>query len=221
MSFLRELLVEAIEDGVTLDLSLDEARRARWHGAKSTITSIMRHLELGDRAVRFSGNWKSVADSMPDRYLRESQLLVLRAQEEALKYIRAGGDLGVLEGIALDERPEGTARAAVDDARHEAYKAEARAMSVPGLVPTDVAPEFSSREASLGAMAAPGDVESEKGDVVGLEDFEGKLNERRPAEDESDSDLSTGETTDSEAGMYLTQSLVWDYRQEPGEDPGR
>ena len=53
-------------------------------------------------------------------------------------------------------------------------------------------------------MAAPGDLESEKGDVVGLEDFEGKLNERRPAEDESDSDLSTGETTDSEAGMYLT-----------------
>ena len=81
VSFLRELLVEAIEDGVALDLSLDEARRARWHGAKM-------HLELGDRAVRFSGNWKSVADSMPDRYLRESQLLVLRAQEEALKYIR-------------------------------------------------------------------------------------------------------------------------------------
>ena len=202
---LRDLLVEAIEDGHDIGLTVDEARRARWHGAKSTITSIMMHLELGERAVRFSGNWKSLADSMPDRYLREAQLLVLKAQESALNYIRAGGDLGVLEGIPLargrDEKD--LERKQPDKAREDALK-QAASAAVPGLAPTDVAPETASREGSLGAMAAVDGLESEKGDMDGYEEYQSALDEQPVADEDGSTDLSTGETTGSETESYLT-----------------
>ena len=81
-------------------------RLLRWHGAKSTLTSVMMHLNEGERAVRFSGNWKDQKESMPDCYLREAQLLVLGAQEKALWFIRDGGVIGKLEGVPLEPGPD-------------------------------------------------------------------------------------------------------------------
>ena len=198
----RELLTEALAEGVDLGMSPEEAQRARWHGAKSTITSSMMHLELGERAIRFSGNWRSAVEAMPDRYFRESQVMVLKAQEEALKFIRAGGDLGVLEGIPVGRGGEQHFNVDITEAAHR-MRSDAARMEIKGLAPADVAPELSSREVSLGAMAAAGDLDSEKGDMEQANDFEAVL-DRQPEPSDESLDLSTGETSDSEAGIYLT-----------------
>lgn len=44
-------------------LSPTEVAALRWHGAKSTFTSIMQHLGVKPVAVRFSGNWASKEDT--------------------------------------------------------------------------------------------------------------------------------------------------------------
>lgn len=102
VQFLRWMLSTAVEEKMDLGLSLSQAKSSRWHGAKSTLTSVMMHLEVGERAVRFAGNWKECRETMSDTYLRESQLLVLSAQEKALHFLRNGGDVGGLEGVPLD-----------------------------------------------------------------------------------------------------------------------
>lgn len=38
---------------------------------------------------------------MPDTYLREAQMMVLDAQEQVLRYIRAGGSVATLKGLPL------------------------------------------------------------------------------------------------------------------------
>ena len=101
VSFIRFLLVSAVEAGFELGVDLDDAKKARWHGAKPTLTSVMMHTGEGDRAVRFSGNWKEQRESMSDTYLRESQLLVLSAQEKALEYLREGGKIETLVGVPI------------------------------------------------------------------------------------------------------------------------
>ena len=106
VSFVRYLLCGALEKGVDLELDEEGVKLLRWHGAKSTLTSVMMHLNEGDRAVRFSGNWKDQKEAMPDCYLREAQLLVLRAQEKALAFIRSGGIIGRLEGVPLNPGPD-------------------------------------------------------------------------------------------------------------------
>lgn len=70
VTFIRLILKSAVEAGFNLDISLEEAKRARWHGAKATLTSVMMHTGEGDRAVRFSGNWKEQRESMSDTYLK-------------------------------------------------------------------------------------------------------------------------------------------------------
>ena len=99
VSFIRLILSSAVELGFNLDISLEEAKKARWRGAKATLTSVMMHTGEGDRAVRFSGKWKEQRESMSDTYLRESQLLVLSAQENALEYLRKGGKIERLVGV--------------------------------------------------------------------------------------------------------------------------
>lgn len=64
--FVRQLLLEHTGEGSELDLTAEQAHAFRWHGAKATLTTVMMHLGIGDRAVRFSGNWKDVKETMPD-----------------------------------------------------------------------------------------------------------------------------------------------------------
>ena len=101
VSFVRFLLSSALEKGIDLELNEEGVRLLRWHGAKSTLTSVMMHLNEGERAVGFSGNWKDQKESMPDCYLREAQLLVLGAQEKALWFIRDGGVIGTWDPTIL------------------------------------------------------------------------------------------------------------------------
>ena len=58
VDMVRRVLAQAAADG-DISLTVEEASSLRWHGAKSTLTSVMMHLELGERAVRFAGNWKN------------------------------------------------------------------------------------------------------------------------------------------------------------------
>ena len=106
VDLVRQILSQAAAEG-EVAITVEEAAALRWHGAKATLSTVMMHLDVGERAVRFAGNWKSAQESMPDAYLRESQLLVLRAQERALLYLREGGDVAVLEGVGLAQEGPG------------------------------------------------------------------------------------------------------------------
>jgi len=70
----------------------------RWHGAKATLSSVMQHLGLQKKAVRFQGGWKARHETMPDCYLREAQTLLIEAQQKCLTYLCKGGGLVRLEG---------------------------------------------------------------------------------------------------------------------------
>ena len=56
----------------------------RWHGGKATLTTLMQHLELDPKMIRLAGDWFAKEDTMPDTYLREAQLMVLRGQESCM-----------------------------------------------------------------------------------------------------------------------------------------
>lgn len=92
---------EGVEPRPGGGLSKVEISTLRWHGAKATMSSIMQHLGIKEKAVRFQGNWRDRQESMPDTYLREAQTLVLRAQERCLSYLRDGGDIVRLVGAPL------------------------------------------------------------------------------------------------------------------------
>ena len=120
VTLVKEGLSRAVESGRDVGMTLEEIHTLRWHGAKSTMPSIMQHLGLKPLAVRFQGAWASQMDTMPDTHLREAQTLVLEAQERCLSYLRGGGDLirllgtpiGGEEGEGVDDAPRAEAAAA-------------------------------------------------------------------------------------------------------------
>ena len=86
----------------------EETNLLRWHGSKATLTTLMQHLQLDPRAIRFAGDWSSREDTMPDVYLREAQLMVLKGQETCLAYLRQGGDFGgLVSGGRVGDVPHG------------------------------------------------------------------------------------------------------------------
>ena len=101
-SLVKRGLEAWVKEGQDVGMTPYEIATLRWHGAKSTFTTIMQHLGEKPLAVRFAGNWSSREDTMPDVYLREALTLVLEAQERCLSYLRAGGELVQLEGAPLD-----------------------------------------------------------------------------------------------------------------------
>ena len=103
VTLVKEGLSRAVQAGHEVGMTLEEIGTLRWHGAKSTMPSIMQHLGLKPLAVRFQGAWASQMDTMPDTYLREAQTLVLEAQERCLSYLRGGGDLIRLLGTPIGD----------------------------------------------------------------------------------------------------------------------
>ena len=47
----------------------------------------MTHFGVRGKVIRYQGDWAKRADSMPDTYLREAQVLVLKGQIEVLEKI--------------------------------------------------------------------------------------------------------------------------------------
>ena len=108
VNLVKEGLSKLLKDSIPVGMTQSQIDGLRWHGAKASMTSIMQHLQLKKREVRFQGSWKEKGENMPDTYLREGQTIVLRAQEKCLAYLRDGGDIYTLEGeqVRPGENPE-------------------------------------------------------------------------------------------------------------------
>ena len=90
---IRFLMIKArVSDGGGV-ISDSEVSAFRHHGAKCTIPTLAQSLGLNRKAVRDQGGRRGVAeDLMPDRYMRQKQVLALDLQEECLSYPRGGGE---------------------------------------------------------------------------------------------------------------------------------
>ena len=104
----KTCLLDLIGKGVDVGMDRTQAELLRWHGCKATLTSLMQHLGMKSKVVRFSGDWSSKDESMEDTYLREAQLLALKGQERCLAFLRKGGDIGGLVGESIVMNPDGT-----------------------------------------------------------------------------------------------------------------
>ena len=98
----KHALLADIDGGNQNIMPREQALRLRWHSCKTTMPTYMTHFKVTTRTVRFQGAWKDPAELMPDLYLRESQILVLKAQIEVLDQIRRGAVIQTLEGQELD-----------------------------------------------------------------------------------------------------------------------
>ena len=135
VALVKSALTDLVTRGENPGLSSDELDTLRWHGAKSTFTSIMQHLNVPRHAVRFAGDWAAKEDAMPDVYMREAQIMVLRAQERVISYLRAGGDLFRLSGEKIggeSQESSAEARKAEDNSKVERAMAEPELFSFDG-----------------------------------------------------------------------------------------
>jgi hypothetical protein len=90
----RFLMLKARGDKGERTFSDIEVVAFRHHGAKCTLPTLAQYLGLNRKAVRDQGGWKGVAeDLMPDRYMRQKQVLALDLQERCLAHLRTGGEM--------------------------------------------------------------------------------------------------------------------------------
>ena len=222
VEMVRQVLAVAAEGG-EVPITVEEALSFRWHGAKPTLTSIMMHLDIGERAVRFAGNWKNAQETMTDTYLRESQLLVLRAQERALSYLRSGGDIFHLEGLGLAGGVAGTPpdEMANRPVREGALRALQEADQTPpsGLNVSDVSPGLLDAVGASVAMEVPADeaLASERAIDIKEEELAGLLdgptveevesNEEK-AEASQEAEASEGEDSTTSDEEFYAESFL-------------
>ena len=102
----KQALEEDLRKGVPIPLTEQEIKGFRWHSCKNTLPSLMVHCGVRTRSIRHQGAWRKASESMVDLYLRETQVLVIKAQLEILDQIRKGVTLNILEGKPLDHLPE-------------------------------------------------------------------------------------------------------------------
>ena len=103
---MKQALEEDRSKGVPVPLTEQEIRGLRWHSCKNTLPSLMVHCGVRTRSIRHQGAWRKASESMVDLYLRETQVLVIKAQLEILDQVRKGVTLNILEGKPLDHLPE-------------------------------------------------------------------------------------------------------------------
>ena len=157
-------------------MSEEETNLLRWHGSKATLTTLMQHLQLDPRAIRFAGDWSSREDTMPDVYLREAQLMVLKGQETCLAYLRQGGDFGgLVSGGSVGDDPKGDGgeipsgpqeseaqnAEAMERQRQLIANAKEAASRFEGVSPEGVAKDFLDPAFSDGGALDPSVVEEE------------------------------------------------------------
>ena len=105
VDIIKRMLLNDMAAGVPVPLDKREILSLRWHGAKSTLPTLMTHFGIQARVIQHQGAWKKTSETMLDLYLREGQVLVLTAQIQVLDMVRKGVAISVLEGAALDGRP--------------------------------------------------------------------------------------------------------------------
>ena len=101
----KDTFLKLLKGGERVGMKKLEVELLRWHGAKATFTTLMQHLNVGPKTVRLAGDWSSKEDSMPDIYLREAQLLVMKGQEACLAHLRSGGDFAGFVGAGFAGLP--------------------------------------------------------------------------------------------------------------------
>eukprot|EP00435_Cladocopium_sp_Y103_P073819 s164_g45.t1 len=101
----KQAMMADLEAGRSVPLSESEVKSLRWHSCKTTLTTLMVHMGIKSRSIRYQGAWRKASESMIDLYLREAQVLVIKAQMEVLDQVRRGVTLCVLEGRPLDLVP--------------------------------------------------------------------------------------------------------------------
>ena len=142
VSLVKSALERYQREGRPIGLDARELQILRWHGAKATLSSVMQHLGIREKAVRFQGGWASRAESMPDTYLREAQTLVLLVQHKCLSYLRAGGEVTKLEGVPVGRVegngiPEASSHEDGQAAEDEARRAGPMGATEPMAKPAD------------------------------------------------------------------------------------
>lgn len=139
VSLVKSALGKMSEDGEDVGLTLKELEGLRWHGAKASLSSVMQHLGIREKAVRFQGGWKDRAESMPDTYLREAQTLVLETQQKCIRYLREGGDLVRLVGVSVDHQAPPEEQAGEEQRRRDlAMASQALPSVLAAHVPVDL-----------------------------------------------------------------------------------
>ena len=101
----QQALEEDRESGAEVPLTKEECMSLRWHSCKNTLPTLMVHLGIRTRSIRHQGAWRKASESMVDLYLRETQVLVIKAQLEVLDQLRRGATLNILEGKPMDDIP--------------------------------------------------------------------------------------------------------------------
>ena len=124
VELVKSALGKLLSEEVNMGLTAEGVEVLRWHGAKASLSSLMQHLNLPKRVVRWQGNWSSQTETMPDTYLRESQVLILSCQEKCLEYLRQGGDLIRLVGEPINPENSREGRAGEESRRERAMAAE-------------------------------------------------------------------------------------------------
>ena len=233
VSFVRALMLDAIDRGLEVGLDRVQASNLRWHGAKATLTSFMMHCKISPRAVRFAGNWKDQRETMPDTYLREAQLLVLDAQETVLNYIRGGGFVATLEGLPLcpdvslgsDVVSKPEYQLALEDMK----RIREAAPTPPGLDTRDVARAVLDKAASNGeGLTVEALRDEEKAEVIETKALEDLLDEvvcPVGGEDKAPGDESSGEESSADefyenCYLQVPQSLRGSLHKPSVAEPG-
>ena len=193
VNVLKNVLLENLGQNGYVDVTEGEIMTMRWHGAKATLTTVMQHINLPARVVRFAGDWSAVGESMADLYLREAQLLTLDAQQKAIRYLRMGGEVVGFdcEPVFKEPRDEGGKPFSAD-----AVVEAMAGMDVPEVAVHEVAQELYDKcfENGLPDMDL---VESEVHQAVEQKELEPLLEEVRTEEYE---DLGDWEMVKSEEG---------------------
>ena len=101
VTIIKRMLADDLAKGYAIPVDADSIEHFRWHGSKASMPTIMAHFGTKAKVIRYQGNWSKKADAMPDVYLREAQVIVLKGQVEVLERIRAGETLDTLEGVPL------------------------------------------------------------------------------------------------------------------------
>ena len=101
----KQAIMEDFDAGRSVPLSVREIQGLRWHSCKNTLTTLMVHTGVKSRSIRYQGAWRKASETMIDLYLREAQVLVIKAQMEVLDQVRRGVTLSVLEGRPLNLVP--------------------------------------------------------------------------------------------------------------------
>ena len=101
ITIVKRMLLHDLEVGRPIPIGKEKVEQLRWHGCKASMPTYMTHFGVRGKVIRYQGNWAKRADSMPDTYLREAQVIVIKGQIEVLEKIRAGESISSLVGVGL------------------------------------------------------------------------------------------------------------------------